>query len=150
MAPDLSPGPCLLFLCTGNYYRSRFAELLFNALAQQAALSWTAESRALALERGLRNVGPMSPYAAAGLTARGVVLPTPRRSPIQVQEQDFQAADLIIALSEAEHRGLVEERFPQWPTVVEYWHIDDLNVSSAEAALAGIEAQVKRLLTRLA
>ena len=23
----------LLFLCTGNYYRSRFAELLFNAMA---------------------------------------------------------------------------------------------------------------------
>jgi protein-tyrosine phosphatase len=28
----------MLFLCTGNYYRSRFAELLFNHLAKQRGL----------------------------------------------------------------------------------------------------------------
>ena len=38
----------LLFLCTGNYYRSRFAELLFNALAREAGLSWIASSRGIA------------------------------------------------------------------------------------------------------
>jgi protein-tyrosine-phosphatase len=29
----------LLFLCTGNSYRSRFAELLFNSVAGKMALS---------------------------------------------------------------------------------------------------------------
>jgi hypothetical protein len=37
----------MLFLCTGNYYRSRFAELLFNHLAKQRGLDWQATSRGL-------------------------------------------------------------------------------------------------------
>ena len=42
----------VLFLCTGNYYRSRFAEELFNHEAGRAGLYWTAQSRGFALERG--------------------------------------------------------------------------------------------------
>jgi protein-tyrosine-phosphatase len=43
----------ILFLCTGNYYRSRFAEVLFNSVAGKMGLSWHASSRGLALERGV-------------------------------------------------------------------------------------------------
>jgi protein-tyrosine-phosphatase len=35
----------VLFLCTGNYYRSRFAELLFNYRARSTGLAWEASSR---------------------------------------------------------------------------------------------------------
>ena len=52
----------MLFLCTGNYYRSRFAELLFNHLAKQRGLDWQATSRGLALERGANNVGSISQH----------------------------------------------------------------------------------------
>jgi protein-tyrosine-phosphatase len=41
----------ILFLCTGNYYRSRFAEVLFNSVAGKMGLPWQAYSRGLALER---------------------------------------------------------------------------------------------------
>src|SRR5579884_2286819 len=50
----------VLFLCTGNYYRSRFAEALFDAVAVGRGLDWRAESRGLAIERGVGNVGPMA------------------------------------------------------------------------------------------
>ena len=41
----------VLFICTGNYYRSRFAEEWFNFLVrQERALHWVADSRGLALE----------------------------------------------------------------------------------------------------
>jgi protein-tyrosine phosphatase len=50
----------VLFLCTGNYYRSRFAECLFNAVAGRMGLPWRAVSNGLALERGVDNVGPMA------------------------------------------------------------------------------------------
>jgi protein-tyrosine phosphatase len=29
----------ILFLCTGNYYRSRFAEILFNSVAGKMGLA---------------------------------------------------------------------------------------------------------------
>ena len=42
----------VLFLCTGNYYRSRFAEIYFNSVAVKMGLSWRAFFRALALWNG--------------------------------------------------------------------------------------------------
>lgn len=61
----------ILFLCTGNYYRSRFAEHFFNDLARQQQLKWFADSRGLAIERGIHNVGPISSHTIKGLRACG-------------------------------------------------------------------------------
>ena len=52
----------ILFLCTGNYFRSRFAEQLFNHIAQAEALPWVAESRALRPVALSRNPGSISVY----------------------------------------------------------------------------------------
>src|SRR5438445_5832879 len=59
----------VLFLCTGNYYRSRFAEALFNSVAGKMGLPWQVSSRGLALERGVNNVGPMAVAAVKALEA---------------------------------------------------------------------------------
>ena len=40
----------ILFLCTGNYYRSRFAEVLFNHLARESGVKAHAASRGLRVE----------------------------------------------------------------------------------------------------
>jgi hypothetical protein len=48
---EMSPN-AILFLCTGNYYRSRYAEELFNHLAKVKGHSWRAFSRGAA-ERDL-------------------------------------------------------------------------------------------------
>ena len=57
----------VLFLCTGNYYRSRFAEIYFNSVAVKMGLPWKALSKGLALERGVNNVGPMAAVAIKAL-----------------------------------------------------------------------------------
>src|SRR5260370_26230012 len=62
----------VLFLCTGNYYRSRFAEILFNSVAGKMGLPWRASSRGLPLERGVHNVGPMAVAAVKALEAPGL------------------------------------------------------------------------------
>jgi protein-tyrosine phosphatase len=136
----------ILFLCTGNYYRSRFAEELFNHRAAHAAINWQAQSRALAIERGIDNVGPLSPFVLWGLTTRGLFAKGANRSPEQCLILDVESADHIIALNEVEHRPIMSERFPGWESRIQYWDIGDVALVQPNMALALIEAQVERLL----
>lgn len=135
----------ILFLCTGNYYRSRFAEIYFNALARKMGLPWRASSRGLALERGVNNVGPMAVEAIRALEALRVpAAEEAARFPAQATSEDFVQADRIVALKKTEHHPLLKERFPDWIERVEYWEIDD-----APGAPARIEQQIMRLTARI-
>jgi translation initiation factor 1 len=138
-------GRTILFLCTGNYYRSRFAEILFNSVAARMGLPWRASSRGLALERGSKNVGPMAASAIRALEAMGVCATDDcARSPAQVTTADLERADRIIALKRDEHLPLLQERFPAWAEKVEFWHIDD-----APEVLGLIEQEVMGLVARM-
>lgn len=140
----------VLFLCTGNYYRSRFAEHLFNCLAAEAGLDWRADSRALDMDgSGGRNVGPISPHALRGFTQRGMPPPAFLRYPTQLEEEDLRCASRVIALKEAEHRPMLQAAYPTWADRVEYWHVDDMDRATPEQALAEIEASVRQLIERL-
>ena len=139
----------LLFLCTGNYYRSRFAELLFYALSPVHHLPWQALSRGVGLEQGAGNVGPMSPLAIQTLQAAGITSAGFARYPMQVQEEDFQDAAIIIALQEAEHRPYLHARYPAWVDKVEYWHVRDCVPTPAYDPLQKITRAVQQLIARL-
>jgi protein-tyrosine phosphatase len=139
----------ILFLCTGNYYRSRFAEEVFNTLARRRGLDWIATSRALAIELGIYNIGPISQHTREALAQRGIALPEPVRDPQQVSEDDLSAATRIIALKEAEHRPYLTQRYPAWPDRVEYWHIHDLDKATPVEALTEIEAKVTAMVNDL-
>jgi len=135
----------VLFLCTGNYYRSRFAEILFNSVAGKMRLPWKASSKGLALERGVNNIGSMAVSAVKALEAIGVrAADAVARFPIQATGDDFAVADWIVALKQAEHLPLLQERFPAWVEKVEFWQVDD-----APDALALIEQEVMRLVARI-
>ena len=139
----------ILFLCTGNYYRSRFAEELFNRLAERNKLDWTSTSRALAIELGIYNVGPISSHTREALAKAGIPLTEPIRHPIQCSEEDLASADRTIALKEAEHRPYLTARYPDWPDRVEYWHIHDLDKATAIVALSEIAGKVNELISTL-
>jgi predicted translation initiation factor SUI1 len=135
----------ILFLCTGNYYRSRYAEIFFNSVAGKMGLPWQAASRALALERGGGNVGPMAAAALAALEAHGIKAGEHgTRFPVQAALTDFEAAHRVIALELDEHQPLLQERFPAWAAQVEHWHVDD-----DPKALRLIEREVAALIARL-
>lgn len=135
----------ILFLCTGNYYRSRYAEILFVSVAKKMGLPWDVSSRALALERGVNNIGPMATAAIKALEALGI-RDTQRcgRHPAQVTQVELEQADVIVALKHAEHLPLLQERFPAFTDKVEFWHVDD-----APDALPIIESKIDDLLARL-
>ena len=140
----------VLFLCTGNYYRSRFAEELFNHLAARRGLPWTATSRGLDLDLGRWNVGPISPHTRAALAARGIPLADPPRLPAACVDGELSAADLVVAVKEAEHRAYLERKHPGWADRVTYWHVHDLDKSGPDEATGEIADLVGRLVERLA
>ena len=138
----------ILFLCTGNYYRSRFAESLFNHLVHHSQVRWKAESRGLRLSSA--NAGPISLHALSGLKRLGVELGPEQRFPLAATEQDFVEAHRIIALKRTEHLSLIKRQFPTWPERVEFWTIDDLDCAGPEEALTMLEEKIRRLVLSLA
>jgi predicted translation initiation factor SUI1 len=66
------------------------------------------------------------------------------RFPVQVAAADFEAAQRIVALKQAEHLPLLQERFPDWADRVEFWYVDD-----APEALGVIEKEVMGLVARI-
>lgn len=140
----------ILFICTGNYYRSRYAEIYFNVIATKQSLNWEALSRGLAIEElGSGNIGPISPRVMIRLREREILLKDKIRFPIQLTQADLQRADLVIALNEPEHRKLMQQRFPAWADRVNYWQVPDLDQLDSEVAFSRIEQNVAEQLQQL-
>jgi protein-tyrosine-phosphatase len=138
----------VLFLCSANYYRSRFAEQLFNWLAEPEGLRWRADSRGLVVDRW-GDVGAISDFTVDALRARGIPVNGHHRRPRQVTHDDLANSHLVIAVKEAEHRPFLAADFPQWADRVEYWHVDDIDCAPPDEALPVLEDHVRRLVHRL-
>jgi protein-tyrosine phosphatase len=140
----------VLFLCTGNYYRSRYAELVFAKRARDVGLAYTADSCGLEVELGATcNVGPISMHALEGLALRGIEAPGEWRWPRQVTVEDLERSDLVIALKRSEHEPMMQCRHPEWAARIEYWNVHDLDAAEPIEALAEIDAAIELLILRL-
>lgn len=136
----------VLFLCTGNFYRSRYAEAWFNYHAPRQGLLWRAESRGF---RPHREEAPLSPHAVERLAERSVPRRLTRRAPERLLESDLAAATIIVALYEAEHLPMMTERFPRWTGRTRYWDVPDIDEIEPRVALAQIESEVDSLIQLL-
>lgn len=137
----------VLFLRSANYYRSRFAELLFNHLAQEHGLEWSAESRGIVADSSY-NPGPIARATLQELTRRNIAYQEPRY-PIQLIDDDFVTPQRIIALYEPEHRPMVRQHFPEREQKIEFWRVPELNECSAEQAFTIIQERVNLLIEEL-
>jgi protein-tyrosine phosphatase len=138
----------VLFLCTGNYYRSRFAAILFNHLARQQSLGWSASSRGLKIGWP-GNQGALSPYTERRLTEMNINFDDSRHMALQCRTCDLAEAGMVIALKEAEHRPMIAQKFAGWENRVIYWHIHDIDAAHPEQALREIEHLVRKLILEL-
>ncbi len=136
----------VLFLCSGNYYRSRFAEALFNHQARAAGWPWRAFSRGLSTHLVDDDI---SRFTRKVLLHRGIALQHTAPAPRALTRSDLAAAAHVVALKESEHRRVMEARFPQFAARVEYWKVHDLDASLPAATMAAIEKEVQRLARRL-
>ena len=115
-------------------------------MAIKYGLDWQADSRGLAVELGVNNVGAISHYAVEALAVRLVTVPDDERFPQPAIEPDFKTANRIIALDESEHKPLMKERFPQWIDVIDYWLVHDIDKTSPQEALGKIEHNILQLI----
>ena len=136
----------VLFICTGNYYRSRFAEALFNHNAIEAELPWRAFSRGVAVHLAPTD---LSPHTRQALETRGIDIRMTAPTRIALTEIDLHRAERRIALKRTEHEKHIADRFPEWREKVESWDIDDLDVAPPDEALPHLEQAVLRLLREL-
>jgi protein-tyrosine phosphatase len=137
----------ILFLCSGNYYRSRFAEIYFNWHAKKRCLNWKAESRGLTL----LNIHPgfMFQSTIARFAYHDIPIDSYKRLPLKATQQDFDAADHIVAMKETEHRPVIEERFTKHLERVEFWEIHDIDCAGPEEMIPHLEHEVLALIERL-
>ncbi len=123
----------LIFVCTGNFYRSRLAEMLFNHHAAGLGLPWVAESRGLAVNGQLKG---LSAEARAYATFAGLPESAPR-NPRPLLVDELAAADLVVLMNRAEHVPLIEREFrPVYRALlnrgaIQAWNVFDLAPSRA-------------------
>ena len=139
----------LLFLCTGNYYRSRFAEEYWNDRAERAALGWWADSRGLADPPSVGNAGTMSADAVAELTRLVVRVRGADRPPRAVRGEEFALFARVIALDGDEHRPMLACAHPAEVERVEYWDIGDVWKERPADAMRRLVMRLERLLDEL-
>lgn len=120
----------VLFVCSGNYYRSRLAEILFNHAAEAADMAWRAESRGLLKAGDLKG---LSEHAMAFLQERelGHLVEEPR-DPLSLDVEDVTDADLIVGMCRDEHEPMINQKFLSLARAlskagrIRYWQIYDI------------------------
>jgi protein-tyrosine phosphatase len=135
----------VLFICTGNYYRSRFAEAVFNHHAELVGIPERAFSRGLLAHTV---DGALSPFTARALAERGIAMHRTSLLPTSLTVADLTRARLAIALHDDEHRPMIGARYPEWVDKVTYWSVSDLPLAP-EIALPMIETNVLALIDDL-
>jgi len=136
----------VLFICTANYYRSRFAEAVFNHLAARRGVDWRAFSRGIMPEEAPPG---LSPHAANGLRLVGVAQEFYPEEKTPLAAEDFGAADRVIALKKDEHDPMLRERFPDYLDRVEFWDVSDIPHISPPEAMLQIKEGIEKLLEEL-
>ena len=135
----------VLFVCSGNFYRSRFAEAVFNHRALQHGVAWRAESRGFSPHLATSD---LAPEARQALELRNIPLALTRRKPARLLHQDLSRAHTVVCVNEIEHRPKLAKSHPEWVNRVLYWDIHDVDVEPSGTALPTLEQNVLDLFQR--
>ena len=106
----------LIFVCTGNYYRSRLAEILFNDYALKRGLDWEGDSKGLVDQTRFNG---LSPNAIEYLKKKGFDDPERfARPPEALRVEDLETAKLLVIMNRNEHEPMMKQKFGQIPTIL--------------------------------
>lgn len=135
----------ILFVCTGNYYRSRFAEIYFNVQSEKRNLDWNAFSKGFDISNN-SNIGLISNHVICELQELKISLPNDLTFPKILTENDLMQAKKIIAMNLSEHKPFVLKQFPTWIDKFTFWSIYDLYEEEASLSLKKLKNKIDQLL----
>jgi protein-tyrosine phosphatase len=124
---DHPPANRVLFVCTGNYYRSRVAEALFRHYSTSAGLAWEPFSRGLTVTGALRG---LAKEARDFLELLGI--PAPPRNPLPLLVDELITTGHVVLLNRVEHEPVIEREFRAVyrrlleKNAVTFWNVFDL------------------------
>ena len=134
----------VLFVCTGNYYRSRFAEYYLCFLADLNDWKISVFSKGLNIYNN-NNIGPVSSHTKAYLKSLEIPLPIPIRFPKPLLENDFRQYERVIAMDREEHHPMILEQFPSMIDEVEFWKFPDTHLMAPNEMLPNLKEQIDRV-----
>ncbi len=137
----------VLFLCSGNYYRSRYAEEFFKFRASEVLRNWSADSRGLSLNP--HNSGAVANIVLHRLAALNIQPVNVGRNPEPVKKADLDASSLVVAVSRREHHSLMKELFPLHAERIVYWDVDDTAIMPSDVAFPRIEFLTEKLIEHI-
>jgi len=129
----------VMFICRGNYFRSRFAEILFNKLAARERLPVKAFSRGLNFSGN--NAGPVSLYVPIALMSRGIEPPRRFRNPLRVQERDLKRVHVAVITHGAQQLPIIEEKYPGYLGKLICWDVPDVTFTREDFVKAADDAE---------
>ena len=92
------------------------------------------------------NSGTVSEYAINALHERKINGRYLLRYPKPVKENDFEMYDKIIALSETEHRVMLENRFNHYANRVSYFEVGDQPLVDPFVAMSILSFEIEQLI----
>ena len=134
----------ILFVCTGNYYRSRFAEILYNYLAKEKGLDQLAYSRGLEVFEK-RNKGTIASETVNYLKQINVPIPPPIAFPVQFEAADCHQARQTILLDKKEHLPMLKKYHPELVDQVAYWEFPDTQFKAHTIVLPQLEQRIRSM-----
>ena len=117
------------FVCTGNYYRSRFAESYFNYLCDILKLNYIADSYGLAIHYAdelAEEHGEISPFSKERMESIGIPNFYFERDRKSLTKDAIENADLIVAMDKDEHTEMILEQFPTYINQFNFFKVKDV------------------------
>jgi len=126
----------ILFICTGNSYRSPVAEALLKKVRGNLEVE----------SAGTQPAGMIAPNAKKFLE-RENALEKLKTTPEGIDQKNLEEYDLIVAMKQ-NHKNEILRRYPQIEDRIEVWNIDDpiyLSYGSDEEVFEEIKRKVMEL-----
>ena len=137
----------ILFVCTANIFRSRFAEEVFNFLAAEERIP--AKAFSAGLKVGEYHVRKIHRPALEQLDKLNIKPKRPNELSVHIDEVQLTKYNQLICMDKAEHKPMVLSNLKLKEFNFEYWDIIDEPKVLSDVSLPICYSKVKELLDGL-